>query len=219
MDLANCTPFESNWNPLIPNAYCRFKVPGFAVASSITNLVLELIPLGLAQRAIWNLNLSRKKKLGVSGVFCIGILYVFSCHPTLLIILTNFANSGFISDIVRLYYSVKFFTSNDTSYYLTIMALCCLCETTCAILILCVPFAPKALGGIKQSKAYSGLRQYISMRGTLSTGSSNSSSGYQKTDERPVVAKPKKEIWVTMSTRVSSNDTSHSQPSHSQSSV
>jgi hypothetical protein len=82
MDLANCTPFEANWNVLIPDAYCRFKVPGFAVASSITNLILELIPLALAQRAIWNLNLSRRKKLGVSGVFLIGILYVMSRPPS-----------------------------------------------------------------------------------------------------------------------------------------
>lgn len=74
MSLANCTPFEFNWNPLLPGGWCRFDVPTFALASAIGNSILDLIPLILAQRVIWRLRLSRNKKLGVSFIFLVGIL-------------------------------------------------------------------------------------------------------------------------------------------------
>jgi hypothetical protein len=48
MDLANCTPFEFNWNQLLPGGFCRFSVPRFALASAIANSILDLIPLILA---------------------------------------------------------------------------------------------------------------------------------------------------------------------------
>jgi hypothetical protein len=74
MSLANCTPFEFNWNPLLPGGWCRFDVPRFALASAIANSILDLIPLILAQKVIWGLRLSRNKKLGVSFMFLVGIL-------------------------------------------------------------------------------------------------------------------------------------------------
>lgn len=76
MSLANCSPFERNWNPLLPNSFCRFAVPEFGLASAITNLILDVIPLLLAQKVIWSLRLSWQKKLGVSVIFLIGIMYV-----------------------------------------------------------------------------------------------------------------------------------------------
>jgi hypothetical protein len=74
MDLANCTPFEFNWNPLLVGGHCRFDVPKFALASAIANSILDLIPLALAQKVIWGLRLSFNKKLGVSFMFLVGIL-------------------------------------------------------------------------------------------------------------------------------------------------
>lgn len=215
MDLVNCTPFEANWNALIPGATCRFQIPGFAVASATTNLALELIPLALAQKAIWGLHMSWRKKLGVSGVFFIGIMYVVPATPPStpknnLDFSSNHAleNSGCVADAVRLYYSTRFFISTDTSYYFSIMALCSLCETTCASLILCVPFAPKALGGITQTRAYAELKNYMTLRTTLAS-TNNNTTGYRKTEEVPYGSKPK-EIWVTMDTRVSRDGTANS---------
>jgi hypothetical protein len=76
MSMVNCTPFEANWDPLIPGGYCRFDVTDFGLASSTTNLVLDMIPLILVQKVIWGLKLSWQKKLGVSVVFLIGVAYV-----------------------------------------------------------------------------------------------------------------------------------------------
>ncbi|KAI0595290.1 hypothetical protein F4775DRAFT_569723 [Biscogniauxia sp. FL1348] len=145
MDLVNCTPFESNWNSLIPGAYCRFSVPQFGVASATTNFTLDLIPLILVQKVIWGLRISWQKKLGVSFIFLIGI-------------------TGCVASLVRLYYATLFYRSNDTTYYFSILALCSLCETTCANLILCAPFVPKAIQGLQQTKVFLGLKQYMTLK-------------------------------------------------------
>lgn len=76
MDLVNCTPFSGNWDVLVTGRQCRFSVPAFGLASSIVNLTLEIIPLVLVQKVIWGLHMSWKKKLGVSLIFFIGIMYV-----------------------------------------------------------------------------------------------------------------------------------------------
>lgn len=76
MDLVNCSPFTGNWDVLVVGRHCRFSVPAFGLASSIVNLTLEIIPLVLVQRVIWGLHMSWKKKLGVSLIFFIGIMYV-----------------------------------------------------------------------------------------------------------------------------------------------
>ncbi|OTA65771.1 hypothetical protein K449DRAFT_431223 [Hypoxylon sp. EC38] len=104
MELANCTPFERNWNPLIPGGFCRFSTAQFGLASSTTNFTLDLIPILLAQKVIWGLRLSWKKKLGISFMFLIGL-------------------TGCAASLVRLYYSTRFYTSNDTTYYFSLLAI------------------------------------------------------------------------------------------------
>lgn len=79
MDLVNCTPFSGNWDVLIAGRQCRFSVPAFGLASSMVNLTLEIIPLVLVQKVIWGLHMSWKK-LGVSLIFLIGIMYVAHHH-------------------------------------------------------------------------------------------------------------------------------------------
>jgi hypothetical protein len=77
----DCTPYEANWNPLIPNAVCRFRFPALTLASGIVNLILDLVPLLLPQMVIWSLRMSRSKKLGVSLIFAVGLLYVTTYFP------------------------------------------------------------------------------------------------------------------------------------------
>ena len=76
LDVANCTPFKGNWDLLVPGRFCRFEVPTFVLAISITNFVLDLIPLFLVQKVIWGLQLQWHKKLGVSFMFLTGLAYV-----------------------------------------------------------------------------------------------------------------------------------------------
>ncbi|KAK3326508.1 hypothetical protein B0H66DRAFT_551114 [Apodospora peruviana] len=172
MDLVNCTPFEGNWNPLVPGgAVCRFAIPEFGLASSVTNLLLDMVPLVLAQRVIWGLRMSWKRKLGISAVFLIGIL---AC----------------VAGIVRLYYATRFYSSNDTSYFFSIMALCSLCETTCAHLVLCVPFCPKAMTGLQKSRAVTELKKYMSLPSYATGTTKNSDAGGAFQDSRGMELHP-----------------------------
>ncbi|KAL7619780.1 hypothetical protein AAE478_010322 [Parahypoxylon ruwenzoriense] len=193
MDLVNCTPFASNWNPLIPGGFCRFGIAEFGLASSTTNFTLDLIPLLLAQKVIWGLRLSWKKKLGISFIFLIGI-------------------TGCVASLVRLYFSTRFYTSNDTSYYFSILALCSMCETTCAHLILCAPFTPKAVMGLKQTRPFARLKRYMTLKND--TTYVNDSEAFREAHELPRVAKPKpREHWF-ISSRGTGNSITYSQDSN-----
>ncbi|KAI1383551.1 uncharacterized protein F4822DRAFT_420949 [Hypoxylon trugodes] len=193
MDLVNCTPIARNWDPLIPGGVCRFDVPKFGLASATTNFTLDFIPLLLSQKVIWGLRLSRKKKLGISFIFLIGI-------------------TGCVSSLVRLYFATRFYISSDTSYYFSILALCSMCETTCANLILCAPYVPKAIMGLKETQALRKLRQYMTLRNDITY--INDSEVYFEAHELARAAKPKRrEHWFSTTTTTTGNNTTYSEDS------
>lgn len=72
VELAACSPFERNWNPLIKGK-CLDTV-GLAVAISAVNLAFDLIIFFLPQKVIWGLQMRIKRKIGISFLFAIGIL-------------------------------------------------------------------------------------------------------------------------------------------------
>ncbi|TGJ82350.1 hypothetical protein E0Z10_g6407 [Xylaria hypoxylon] len=188
LDLANCTPFEGNWNLLVPGRYCRFQVPQFVLAISVTNFVLDLVPLALVQRVIWNLHLTWHKKLGVSFMFLTGLAAA--------------AANG-----VRIYYASRFYVSNDVSYYFSILAISSLAETLAANLVLCIPFAPRALLGLKQTKSYTVLKGYVTVKSDATT--TNQSEGYYSSSELQHMRKPMRkprEHWF-MSSKLDTNET------------
>ncbi|KAI1279070.1 hypothetical protein F5Y07DRAFT_397163 [Xylaria sp. FL0933] len=187
LDLVNCTPFDGNWNILIPGVVCRFAIPQFGLASATTNFTLDLIPLLLSQKVIWGLNLSWRKKIGVSFIFLFGV-------------------AGCAASLVRLYYSTRFYVSNDISYFFSILAITSLAETTAAIIVLCVPFLPKALLGLNQTRAVKALKSYGTLK-TDTTYVNNSGAHYDSQELRPV-RKPK-EHWF-MSSRVADTATARS---------
>ncbi|KAK2595900.1 hypothetical protein N8I77_013689 [Diaporthe amygdali] len=90
------------------------------------------------QRVIWKLNMSRSRKLGVSVVFTLGM-------------------AACAASVVRLYYGITRIVSADVSYHLSSLLLTGVCESTCAILVLCIPAVPKALHGLKSSAILSSI--------------------------------------------------------------
>ncbi|KAK5996636.1 hypothetical protein PT974_01973 [Cladobotryum mycophilum] len=123
------------------------------------NLVLDLVPVILAQRAIWGLNMSLRTKMRVSLVFLIGII-------------------GIAATAVRVYFATRFYTSSDTSYFFSIMALCSLSETTCVQLVLSVPMVPKAVIGLSHNKVYTRIMESLTPR-SKATSASNSTDFYE----------------------------------------
>ncbi len=68
-----CFPREKIWDKTKPGRCSDPKV--ILIISSVINVVLDLFILLLPQNIIWRLQMTKKKKVGMSLIFTIGILY------------------------------------------------------------------------------------------------------------------------------------------------
>lgn len=69
----SCVPHRGIWDKTMLTGYCIdpriYYMPG-ALVSPIVNAVILIMP----QRAIWNLQMSTKNKIGISLIFLVGLL-------------------------------------------------------------------------------------------------------------------------------------------------
>lgn len=73
-----CRPFAYNWDKSIPGGSC-LDVPASYLrvgGLSIVNLVLDVIVIILPLPILWNLNMATTKKVAISAVFGVGLMYV-----------------------------------------------------------------------------------------------------------------------------------------------
>lgn len=75
-----CVPFQYTWDKTIPGGHCRIG-GAIKVATTAIDFVSDLAVTILPQQVIWRLQMSTKKKIGVSVLFGIGILYVNAVPP------------------------------------------------------------------------------------------------------------------------------------------
>src|SRR5262245_62007108 len=68
LELFGCRPREKLWNRLMPEGKC-INMNILVLASSAVNLPSDIIVLLLPQRRIWTLNLSPRKRLGISALY------------------------------------------------------------------------------------------------------------------------------------------------------
>lgn len=73
----NCRPFAKSWDPLVLYGTCGSFKTGF-LADGIINIVIDLIIVILPMRMVWQLqHVSQQRKMALTVVFALGILYVF----------------------------------------------------------------------------------------------------------------------------------------------
>ncbi|KAI1129660.1 hypothetical protein F5Y10DRAFT_263886 [Nemania abortiva] len=137
-----CAPFEKNIDVL---ATCSPGAEILDLFSASINLVLDIAILLLPQRVIWKLQMSRRRRMGISFVFAIGAL---ACVAAL-------ARTG----ISIYYYSSPDFAA-DSTYSLSYSALIPLVESTFGILVFCIPGAPKGIQAVADSKIASSVRSW-----------------------------------------------------------
>lgn len=75
-----CVPFQYTWDKTIPGGHCRIG-GAIKVATTAIDFVSDLAVTILPQQVIWRLQMSTKKKIGVSVLFGIGLLYVNAVPP------------------------------------------------------------------------------------------------------------------------------------------
>ena len=68
-----CIPVQASWNKSIPHAHCQ-SVRMAALATAISNLILDLVFLALPIPVIWNLQIEKRIKVSLTGIFLLGIL-------------------------------------------------------------------------------------------------------------------------------------------------
>ncbi|KAK8109124.1 hypothetical protein PG984_014925 [Apiospora sp. TS-2023a] len=125
-----CVPHEKNWNPLVPGRCFDGRV--LFVASAVMNFATDLAILVLPQKVIWGLlQLSFRKRLGVSVVFVVGVI------------------SACFAAAFRVPVSIRYSRSQDLTYDFCIVGIWAMVEATCGLIVYCTPALPKALSKLR----------------------------------------------------------------------
>lgn len=74
VSLVSCRPARKFWEPMIEGT-C-FDTHTFGFSSACVNVVLDIVILVIPQRIIWTLHMPLRRKLAVSAIFSIGVVYV-----------------------------------------------------------------------------------------------------------------------------------------------
>ncbi|KAI1824075.1 hypothetical protein F4861DRAFT_507709 [Xylaria intraflava] len=137
-----CIPLEAWWNFFVHGHCLNQKAVDTSAAAA--DLVSDLAILGLAQKVIWNLQMSIKKKLGLSFIFAAGIF-------------------GIICALSRLIVTIFYQNEADETFAASSVILWGVGEMTSAFLVFCEPAFPKAIGsfvnGIAHVKNYASRSQ------------------------------------------------------------
>jgi hypothetical protein len=75
-------PSAKAWDVLITDGTCPVNTNLLNVIASSVNAASDLTILVLPQTRIWRLHLALRKKIAISAVFSVGLLYVFQRLPT-----------------------------------------------------------------------------------------------------------------------------------------
>ncbi|KAI1176832.1 hypothetical protein F4777DRAFT_544396 [Nemania sp. FL0916] len=162
-----CRPFERNFHFWVEGTCIDQRARDIVIATF--NLVLDIFIFLLPQRIIWTLQMSRKRRLGISLVFSVGLLACISA-------------AGRIAPTIQNHYPKTLTETYDSSYIISQLLLWVVAEQTCVLLVFCVPAIPKVFA--KDSLGGRLLRSWRSWTRLFPTNKSNHSP--QGTDERDV---------------------------------
>ncbi|RYO93912.1 hypothetical protein DL764_007909 [Monosporascus ibericus] len=166
------------WDLTVPSGSCLERA-NVDMTSASVQLLTDLFTFALPQNIIWSLQMSTRKKLGVSFVFAVGVL-------------------GCVAAAARLTIIIDKRDSQDESFSIAVISLATLVESACGFLIICAPAMPRFVTESKRilrSKRWAGLpksRLQSSKRGSgsqefrSSSKSNIVSSPYRRLDEHDV---------------------------------
>ncbi|KAI1464034.1 uncharacterized protein F4812DRAFT_444299 [Daldinia caldariorum] len=138
----SCFPYRRIWDKTVPGTCANLKV--INLVATVINFILDIAVLLLPQRTIWRLKLSTIKKVGISAVFAVG---VFAC----------------IAACCLLEAIVEWIKSDDMTYHYSAVALWAIAESTCGMLIFCVPVVPKVFRGLELSKRIPSIIKWLNL--------------------------------------------------------
>ncbi|KAI1763848.1 hypothetical protein GGR53DRAFT_345732 [Hypoxylon sp. FL1150] len=144
----SCIPLKANWTPWLTGK-CIDKEALYITTASF-NLVMDVFILLLPQKIIWNLQMTRNKKIGVSIIFSIGFLSVLCA-------------AGRLYATQHLSYQNK----GDTNYGIGPLYLWSFSEVTCTLLVFNIPGMPMAF---TEGRLGSWMRRWQKSKSSKSSG-------------------------------------------------
>ncbi|KAI6082348.1 hypothetical protein F4821DRAFT_217501 [Hypoxylon rubiginosum] len=125
LECTACIPREYYWDKTIPGGTCRYSAI-LSLISALVNLVFDVAILILPQGVLWRLTMSRRKRVGCTVVFVIGLL---ACACAAL----------------RIAFGVAYVSSDDYTYLLSPQTILCNAEIAAGFLVFAAPAAPKPM--------------------------------------------------------------------------
>ncbi|KAI0480928.1 hypothetical protein GGR56DRAFT_296886 [Xylariaceae sp. FL0804] len=157
----SCRPFSKIIHPWVGGT-CVRRLARDVVSASF-NLVIDFLIFALPQGIIWNLKLTRERKIGISLVFSIGLL---ACACA----------AGRIQVMTHLTYPNNLNVTFDSSYGLAKALLWVMAEETCVLLVFCAPAVPQAWGNLRLRPSAATKTKKSSSSSTRGTGSQSKNS-------------------------------------------
>ncbi|KAH8722888.1 hypothetical protein GQ44DRAFT_774666 [Phaeosphaeriaceae sp. PMI808] len=133
-EVFRCWPREKIWDPFYEGGSCRVDVEAQNFATSVINFVSDTAILALPQWMIWKLNLSKKRRWGLSLLFVIGL-------------------GAWSFGIIRTVYFVHLVKSEDATYEFSGVAVWTIWELATGFLIMGIPAFPRAFKVLPGSEA------------------------------------------------------------------
>ncbi|KAI1805839.1 hypothetical protein F4811DRAFT_513762 [Daldinia bambusicola] len=125
----SCFPYQRIWDKTITEGYCIdsriYQIPG-----SVFNSIYIAMVVVISQRAIWRLQSTMRKKIGISILFLVGLL-------------------ALAFSIARGFTMVIYTNPDDWMHIISAVYLWTLAENTCCFLALCAPWLPAAISNRK----------------------------------------------------------------------
>ncbi|RYP49218.1 hypothetical protein DL768_005035 [Monosporascus sp. mg162] len=151
-----CIPLATIWEPWLMGE-CHINKKNLDVTTAYFNLFVDFVILLLPQKVIWNLQMTKSRKVGVSVIFSFGILTV-AC-----------AAGRVYANHTLTYVDEQ---GADTNYGLAALYLWGFTELTCVLLVFNIPAVPKLFSeGLNGSRLVSYVRswtRFSSLKGTSS---------------------------------------------------
>ncbi|KAI0798965.1 hypothetical protein GGR55DRAFT_702342 [Xylaria sp. FL0064] len=118
-----CIPREKLWHPwVVGKCINRYALDSF---TAFVNLAIDLGIFLLPQKVIWKLQMNKKRKIGISILFSVGIITCASAAG-------------------RAYYTVTLDFEGDVTYEASPAFLFGFAEMTTVLMVFCIPSVPKA---------------------------------------------------------------------------
>jgi len=87
---------STSWNKLIAGSCAHVNTTDTNLSASVFNFISDVLVLLIPQHVIWKLHMDKRKKIGVSVIFMIGLLCYAAALARLVETIRHATNSDFV---------------------------------------------------------------------------------------------------------------------------